>query len=51
VNRPSGIEAIAGAVTEENMSSTAGTAVVVDDDPDARKILERLCQSAGLKVK
>jgi len=33
------------------MSSTAGTAVVVDDDPDARKILERLCQSAGLKVK
>jgi len=33
------------------MNSTEGTVFVVDDDHGMRKALERLCQSAGLKVK
>ena len=33
------------------MTSTAGTVFVVDDDPSMRKALQRLCQSAGLRVK
>jgi FixJ family two-component response regulator len=32
------------------MNSTEGTVFVVDDDHGMRKALERLCQSAGLKV-
>jgi len=34
-----------------SMTSTAGTVFVVDDDHGMRKALQRLCQSAGLKVK
>ena len=33
------------------MSSTEGTVFIVDDDLSMRKALERLCQSAGLRVK
>ena len=33
-----------------SMTSTEGTVFVVDDDHGMRKALERLCQSAGLKV-
>jgi RNA polymerase sigma factor (sigma-70 family) len=34
-----------------SMTNTKGTVFVVDDDPSMRKALERLCRSAGLKVK
>jgi RNA polymerase sigma factor (sigma-70 family) len=33
------------------MPNPEGTVFVVDDDPSMRKALERLCRSAGLKVK